>query len=111
MAKLNRKEKKELLKFGVDKFIEVHQYNPRAKSALLQSYNKLLAKKSAKHVLPEVRGAPPLLSAAISLLPDPPRQLDDESRKYFKDLFSSAIDVLYGKQVVVCQGQRSAQGG
>jgi len=111
MSKLNRKEKKELLKLGVDKFLEVHGYDPRAKSALLQSYNKLVLKKTAKQVLIVAHGLPPLLTAAISLLPDPPGELDDECKQHIKSLFCSVIDCLYGKQVRICHDQQSAPGG
>jgi hypothetical protein len=111
MAKLKFREKKELLRLGPEKFIEVYHYSPRAKSALSQSYNKLLAKKAAKQVPPGPRGLPPLLSAAISVLPVPTKELDEEVRKHIKDHFCNVIDVLYGKQVLVCHGQRSAQGG
>jgi len=111
MAKLKRREKKELLKLGVEKFMEAYHYNPRAKSALLQSYNKLLAKKAGKTVPSEPQALPILLSGAILLLPNPPRQIEDECREQIKAVFGSIIDALYGKQVLPCHDRRSARGG
>lgn len=111
MAKLKAKEKKELFRLGVDKYMEVHNCNPRAKSALSQSYNKLLAKQMKKKGLIASQSLPPLMADAIAILPNPPRELDEESRKQLKELFGNIIDILYGKQVFACRGQRSAPGG
>jgi len=121
VSRMTSRQRKELLKLGVDRYMGKYGYEPRARSGLTQAYNRALDKQKAKQMKKQMGHVysdgftvvhfrlPNLLATAISQLPADPVPLPDDARTHLKTLVSSAIDLVYTPKEYRCLGQRSDQ--